>query len=119
MVNHPQTLPPKNFSEDKRGDNGGVGFDDEFRGFFAKFTPSNLFIGDCTRVASIARCGITDLAEVCPKRDIRLAKVLMKHGDDTDGEVAGDAAAYLEEADGGFVAGGGIPVGEGDHVFDA
>ena len=43
----------------------------------------------------------------------------MEHRDDTDGEVAGDAAADLEEADGCFVAGGGIPVGEGDHVFDA
>lgn len=119
VVNNPQTLPPKNFSEDKRGDNGGVGFDDEFWGFFAEFAPSNLFIGDCTRVASVARCGIADLAEVCPERDIRLAEVLVEHGDDTDGEVAGDAAAYLEEADGAFVAGGGIPVGEGDHVFDA
>ena len=43
----------------------------------------------------------------------------MEHGDDADGEVAGDAAADLEEADGRPVAGGGIPAGEGDHVFDA
>ena len=105
--------------EDEWGDDGGVGFDDEFRGFFAEFAPGDFFVGDGAGVASVARGGVADLAEVGPERDIRLAEVLVEHGDDADGEVAGDAAADLEEAYGGFVAGGGIPVGEGDHVFDA
>ena len=117
VVNH--FLPTQNLCENQRRDDGGVGFDDEFRSLFAEFAPSDFFIGDGAGVAAVAGSRIADLAEVGPEGDIGLAEVLMEHGDDADGEVAGDAAADLEEPDGGFETGGGIPVGEGDHVFDA
>lgn len=44
----------------------------------------------------------------------------MEHRDYADGEVAGDAAAYLEESDGRVVGRVcGVPFGEGHHVLDA
>ena len=119
MVSHLLRLPAKDFGEDERGDDGGVGFDDEFWGFFAEFAPGDFLIGDGAGVTAVASRGIADLAEIGPEGHIGLAKVLVEHGDDADGEVASDAAADLEEADGGFETGGGIPVSEGDHVFDA
>ena len=45
VVNHPQILPAEDFGEDEGGDDGGVGFDDEFRGFFAEFAPGDFFVG--------------------------------------------------------------------------
>jgi hypothetical protein len=46
-------------------------------------------------------------------------QILVQHGDDADGEVAGDAAGDLEEAQRGFGGGVGVPLGQLHHVLDA
>lgn len=43
----------------------------------------------------------------------------MEHRHDADGEVARDAAADLEKSDRMFAACRDIPIGEGDHIFNA
>jgi len=46
-------------------------------------------------------------------------QILVKHGDDADGEIAGDAPGNLEEPERGFGSGRGVPLGEFHHVLDA
>lgn len=105
-------LPAKDFGKNQWGDDRGVGFDDEFRGFFSEFAPSDFFVGNCTGITSVAGGRVADLAEVAPEWHIGAAEVLVEHGDNANREVACDAAADLKEADGCFVTGRRIPISE-------
>lgn len=110
--------------EDEGGDDGGVAFDDVFGGGGGEFAPGDFFVGNSAGVAAVAGGGVADLAEIAPEGDAGAFEVLVEHGHDADGEVAGDAATDLEEADGAFAVfeefgGSGIPLGEGGHVFNA
>ena len=71
-------------------------------------------------VGAVARRRIADLAEVAPERHVVALQILVEHRHDADREVAGDAAADLEEADRGvFAVVFGVPLGELHHVLDA
>ena len=112
-------LPAEEVGEDEWGDDGGVGLDDETRSVGGKFAPGDFFVGNGTGVGAVAGGGVADLAEVGPEGNVFAAQILVEHGDDTDGEVAGDAAANLEKTE--RMAGGElrVPTGELDHVLDA
>jgi len=112
-------LPAQEPGEDEGCDDGGVGFDDELWGVDVEFAPGDFFVGDGTGVRTVGGGGVGNLAEIAPERDVVPFEVLVHHGDHADGEVAGDAATDLEEANalsGRVVA---VPVGEPDHVFNA
>lgn len=61
-------LPAKVHRIEKRGDDRGVRFDDVLGGVFSEFAPGDLLIGNGSRVASMARGGVADLAEVAAPR---------------------------------------------------
>src|SRR5690606_18262081 len=82
-----------------------------------ELSPGNLLGRHGAGVGAVAGGGVGDLAEIGPVGG-RAAEVLVEHGDHADGEVAGDPAADLKEADGGFGGVAGVPFGELDHVLD-
>src|SRR5690606_7399855 len=92
-------LPIQYLREDERCDDRCVAFDDVVGRVDAQLAPRDLLVGHGARVRAVARRRVADLAEVAPQRHAFAAQVLMQHRDDADREVAGDAAADLEEAD--------------------
>src|SRR6266851_1875894 len=91
-----QSLFSQQPGEDERGDDGGVAFDDETRRVHAEFAPGDFFVGHRAGVTAIARGRVADLAEITPERNIPTLQILLQHGYDADGEIAGNAAAQLK-----------------------
>src|SRR5690348_1303053 len=56
-------LPAQHFGEDERGDDGGVGLDDELGRVLAEFAPGDLFVRHRAGVGPVAGGRIADLAE--------------------------------------------------------
>ena len=53
--------------KNQRRDDGGVGFDDEFRRLHTELAPGDFFVRHCAGIAAVARGRIADLAEVAPR----------------------------------------------------
>ena len=81
-----------------------------FRGVDAQLAPRDLLVRHGAGVRPITRRRIADLAEVTPQRHVGALKVLMQHWNDADREIAGDAAADLEESDRAFRGSFRIPI---------
>jgi len=111
--------PSQHQREHQGGDDGGVGFDDEFGGFGAQFVPGDFLVRDGAGVGAVARGGIGDLAEVGPHGGLHPFQIEVEHRDDADREVARDAAADLKKAKRGVLRRLRVIVGEFDHVFNA
>jgi hypothetical protein len=84
----------------QRRDDGRVGLDDEHRRVLGELVPGDLLVRRGARVRAVRRRRVADLAEVGPGLH-RLLQVVLDRRHDADREVAGDAAADLEEADAG------------------
>src|SRR3569833_274276 len=89
-------LPAKHPRKDERGYDGGIAFNNKFRGMDVQLAPGNLLVRYGAGVRAEGGCGIGDLAEIAPVRNIVPFQVLVHHGHYADGKVPGDAAADLE-----------------------
>jgi len=83
---------------DKREDDGCVGFNHMNRRAFCNLATRDLFAGWRARVPTVARRRLGDLGKIRPQPHIQ-PHVLSQQWHRTDGEVARNAAADLEEAD--------------------
>src|SRR5690606_13436798 len=92
---------------------------DELRRLHAELAPGDFLVGDGAGIAAVAGGGVADLAEVAPQGDVLALQILVQHGHDANGEVAGDAAADLKHAERAPAGAFGVEVGQPDHVFDA
>src|SRR5690242_8545969 len=91
--------PPQHIRKYQRRDDRRIALDDVLRRVDAELAPRDLLVRHGAGVRTVRRGRVADLAEVAPERDAGALQVLMQHRDDADREVAGDAAADLEEAD--------------------
>ena len=89
----------QHIGKDQRRDNRGVGLDHELGRVDGDLFPGDLLVGHGAGVGTIAGGRVADLAEVAPERRLLAFQILAQHGHDADREVAGNAAADLEEAD--------------------
>src|SRR5215216_4227770 len=93
------SLPPQNISKHQRRNDRCIRLDDVLRCLCFELAPGDLFIRDGTGVRAVRCCRIGDLTEVTPDGNALALQILMKHRDDADRKIPGDAAADLEEAD--------------------
>lgn len=92
-------LPSQYVGKHQGGNDGGVGFDDEFGRVHVQLAPCDFLVGHGSGIRAV-RCGaVGDLAEVFPQRSARPAEVLFHHRHDTNGEISGCPSRYLEETD--------------------
>ena len=63
-----------------------------------ELAPGDFFVGHGAAVGAVGRGAVGNLAEVAPQAAL-LAQVLHDQRHDADREIAGDAAADLEESD--------------------
>src|ERR1700744_1602693 len=110
--------PPKHPRKDQRSYNGGVTFDDEFRGMDIQLTPRDLLVRDSARIGSEGCGRIGDLTKIAPERYVVPLQVLIHHRDHADRKVPRDPAADLEETDPFSAAVLPVPPGQPGHIFD-
>src|SRR5438270_10085739 len=79
--------------------NRGVAFNHEFRSGGRELAPGNFLVRHRAGVAAVARRRVADLTEITPERHAGSLEILVQHWDDTNREIAGDAAADLEKTD--------------------
>src|SRR6185437_13356115 len=93
------SLPFEDIREDQRHNDRGVGFNNEFRRLHTQFPPRNFFVRDGPGIRSVTGGRIADLTKVSPEGDLRFSKVLTQHGNDTNGEIAGNPASDLKKSE--------------------